>query len=344
MSPRASAGGPPVAVSRFVARVYGLEVAAGEPFYRVAANRADRRFLVTSSDGERFLLKEVGYYLTDLQTMRHLRLQHRLHEVGARVEEIVPAVGGELWVVWTGARYRLSRWVEGTPPAPGYHHYGADLAALHWKMAELRDEWPAILGGGRPRPETRRRAYPHGRLEWRALLRRYAPESGAGKHLSHKGFRRLRESLEASLDRIDFSSLETAVVHGDAHRFNMVQPPGCGPVWVDLEDARIEHRIVDLLWMGVIHHFFSWEALAEEITLRHRPDLDAFAVLVERYHREMRLGDAERRHLADLVRIYLLAAFDNCMERTLLHDSLERFRHHVDTLVDLLARVDALEI
>lgn len=343
MSPQRSEDPVLQAVSRFLARAYGLEVAASDPFFRVAAQRADRRFQVTSTEGERFLLKEVGYYLSDLQMIRHLRLQHRLHAGGARVEEIVPALGGDLWVAWRGSRYRLSRWVEGTPPASDYRHYGADLAILHRKIAETRGEWPAIFGGGRPRPETGRKAYPHGRREWRALLRRYAPESGAERYLRHAGFRRLRESLETSLDRIDFSALETTVVHGDAHRFNLVQRPGGRPVWVDFEDLRLEHRIVDLLWMGVIHHFFSWTAVAEEVTLRDRPDLDAFGALVEQYDRDSRLGAAEWRHLADLVRIYLLAAVDNCMERELLHGSYERFRHQVDALVELLASVDALE-
>ena len=280
---------------------------------------------LVSDDGAAFSLKERSWYMRAADWVIHLEFQEYLSSLDAPVPRLVRTLDGQLELTWSDRSFRLEHWVEGSHVyrygARVGHELGRSLAELHGCAKGFRTSQRDLD----LRPFSRHRAYPNRKEDWRALLHRFRPPGDAGD--SWRGeptFQRTEQRLEWLLSEIDFAALPRAFIHGDAHLYNVIRN-SCGWTWIDLEDARLDIRLVDLVWLALVSGFFDWKSVTQRMEIRTYPRWGFIKEAITGYHEVCGISRMECASLPLLLELYLLAAIDNCLERQEIHASYREF-------------------
>lgn len=300
----------------------------GSPFTTTEVLREARgttHLKLLSEDGTKYSVKERPRYMLPADWIIPLQVHDYLWRVGASVPGLILTKNGDLQFEWLARAFRLASWADGKHPTHGIPDVGrllgTSLAELHLYLQGFKSTALDIDN----RPYSRHRTYPTRLPDWFSLLRRLAPPTPLGEQWCEDvTYQRIQERMTELLNSIDFCLLTRSFVHGDAHMFNAITTDS-GITWIDLDDSRLDFRLVDLIWLVLVSGFFDWTGIDHPMRLRREPRWPFVLSVIDAFSRNVRLDDIERRILPELLELYFMAAIDNCLEREELHISYSSF-------------------
>jgi Ser/Thr protein kinase RdoA (MazF antagonist) len=252
-------------------KCFGIQASAGE-----LPSERDRNFLLTSRDGERFVLKIANANETRVVIEAQNAMLEHLAERVEFCPRVVPAISGELVEVVAGHLVRVLTYLPGKPLATVEVQSPELMYDLGRKLGRLSG---ALVGFDHPGAH---RSFHWDLMKGSQVIEKYGPKIKAD------WLRKLVFSFNARVGH-----LRCSVVHGDANDYNVL---------VD------ENKVVGLIDFGDIVYSYTVGdlAIAVAYVVLGKPDPNAAAEpVIEGYREEFELEKEELDALWPLVRLRL---------------------------------------
>lgn len=285
--------------------------------------------------GNKYILKEKPYYLTQREYEMSLFISQQLLENQMFTPKIIKAPSGYTINV-NHQRYALQEYIEPDPTAyPLFHDQMSEIGVI---AADLYKKSKYINMQKRkdiPKCRSIHLLDVDSRSMQQAvkILKQYV----SGDNLKYV----IQTESLIQTKVIDKANLPFSWVHGDLHIYNTISHRK-GMYVIDFDDIHWNYRIVDLIWPCIIHGVWNWYKYDDSPSLKQQFDKHIINHIISSYVNITDLTDVERGIFPQIFYALLIKSFI-CIEGLVRNSRKQTNEIVTGKLKDLLALSESID-